>query len=332
MATTASRRPSAVTVTLAPIATGLAFALGRELPQGLHWQGIALQSPLVQAFLAGVLISFACRPPLARIAWSRAAAVGVAAALLLGIGPLPSWALAQLADALAIVALPYTLPRSAWPDLLGALLAAATLGLLLRPAGGTIGWASLVGRWRMRSPGTWLRWLGGLGLAAAALALAAGWLDTLLVAHSQPLLAPLLHPNPWLRLREVALGGGGAPSDGVAPLAAAGVTLAGALRAGALLLLLALRGVALVVPLVPLALVVRATPPQLALVFGIELFILGEFVPLMLQPPYPSTLWLIARTGLGLAQATALAAAAAIVLGEARPPATPPAADYDDTV
>jgi hypothetical protein len=332
MTATVSRHVSAVTAILAPIATGLAFALGRELPQGLRWQGLALQSPFVQAFLAGVLISFACRPPLARIDWSRSAGMGVAAALLLGIGPLPAWAIAQLADALGLVALPFTLPGSAWPDLLSALLAAASLGLLLRPAGGTIGAARLLARWRMRNPGSWVRRLGALGLAAAGLALAAGWLDTLLVARNPAFLAPLLHPNPWLRLQEAALDGSGAARDAAAPLAAAGATLAGDLRAGALLLLMALRGVVLVLPLVPLALAVRATLPQLGLVFAIELFVVGEFVPLMLQPPYPSLLWLIVRTGLGLAQAAALATAAAIVLGQTRPPTAPRSTDCDDTV
>jgi len=302
--------------TAAPLVVGLAHAAGRALGGAPGWGGLSLYSPFVQGFLAGVLVTFACRPILGRVAWTRPAAVGVAAALWVGLGPVPVWLTARLAALAGLAPHPLALPPTPWPDLLGALAGGAALALTVRGGGGFIGWANLRERWRRRGP-RWPAAVAALVLAALALLLAVGALDA---RGGWPgLVAPLVTPNPWLRL-QAAWQGVAVPGDnGAAPLAAAGEALA-LLRAGAFLLLEALRAAALVAPLVPVALVVRGSMTQLTLMFTILLFTLGDFVPLMLDQPYPSVEWLLWRTALGLLRAGMLGWLTARLLGEVSRP------------
>ena len=86
-----------------------------------------------------------------------------------------------------------------------------------------------------------------------------------------------------------------------------------------------LRGTLLFLPLVPIALVVRAKSAQMALVYSLLLFILGEFVPLMQDQPYFSTDWLILRTALGALRAAILGTAAALLIPRPVAPAQTPA-------
>ena len=66
--------------------------------------------------------------------------------------------------------------------------------------------------------------------------------------------------------------------------------------------LLWLREFVRVAPLLPVALTLRGRWVQLTVVHGLLLFVISDFAPLMVDQPYPSASWLLARTGLGLAR------------------------------
>ena len=89
-------------------------------------------------------------------------------------------------------------------------------------------------------------------------------------------------------------------------------------ESAALLVLHALRALALFLPLMPIALAVRGSWLQIAAVFSLLLFIVGDFAPLIMDQPYPSTRWLLARTALGAVEALLLGAAAARLIGRIR--------------
>ncbi|MCZ6558653.1 MAG: hypothetical protein O7E56_15235 [SAR324 cluster bacterium] len=296
---------------LAPLLTGLAYAAGRSLPAGGFMDDLYLPSPLTLAFFSGLLIAFACRPVLLRVPWSRGVAIAVAAAILLGGGPAAEWLLAWTIAAFGIGPFPYILPRSAWPELLGALTAAVTMGLLFRPGGGVIGPANLRARLTIRRPLDWMRRLTLLGVLAVALGLAIGWADTWFAAYGTPTFTPLVAPNLWLQVTGRGFEAGGFSRNAV-ETASLGVLL---VKGAALLLLYWLRALALFLPLLPVALVLRGHWRQVALVFVLLLFIVGDFAPLILDQPYPSTRWLLSRTALGLLRALVLGGAAAWLIG-----------------
>jgi hypothetical protein len=145
--------------------------------------------------------------------------------------------------------------------------------------------------------------LAAVAVLAVAFSLAAGWADARLETRTTLLYIPLMEPNPWLQLAGIWL-------RGHAPAGAGGALL--------LLGILWLRGLALLAPLLPIALAVRGSRRQLTLVFTILLFVLAEFAPLMVDQPYPSLQWLAARTGLGLLRALVLGLAMAVAFGLVR--------------
>ncbi len=283
----------------APLLVGLAYGLAQSaFPSGrldfFYWQ-----SPFFFAVLAGVAIAFGCRPVLSRIGWTRPAAAGVGIALLAGIGPLGDWAAAALVVQAGLGAFPLHLPASGWPLLTSALAAGGVMALLFRPGGGELGAAELWERLGFEPLALRLARLAALGLFAVTLSLAVAWWDARQEETATALYVPLVAANPWLRLEGLWLNEG----------------------AGAAALLLAirwLRALALLAPLVPIALVVRGSFLQLTLVFMLLLFVLGEFAPLMMDQPYPSLQWLFARTGLGLARALVLGAAVTLAVGVVR--------------
>ena len=300
----------------APLLVGAAYGLGKTLPAG--WGAVTLRwpSPFTVAFLSGVLIAFACRPVLSRVPWSRGMAMGMGLAFLVCLGGLPDWAVAALAEGMGIAAFPYDMPRAPGFDLVGIAAAAVAMGLLFRPRGGWIDAANLRARLRMRPLGAWAGRIALLAAGATLLSLLLGWADGLISASGTFRLAPLVSPNPWLKVL-AGLGSAGPAGNGAVPEPLPW-GIAGSLLLAAFYWL---RGVLLFLPLVAIALVVRAKQAQMALVFSLLLFILGEFVPLMQDQPYVSTDWLILRTAQGALRAAILGTAAALLITQPVPPA-----------
>ncbi|MCH7476587.1 MAG: hypothetical protein IIA14_00615 [SAR324 cluster bacterium] len=305
----------------APLLVGAAYGLGKTLPAG--WGAVAFNwpSPFTVAFLSGVLIAFACRPVLSRVPWSRGMAMGMGLAFLVCLGGLPDWAVAALAERMGIAAFPYDMPRPPGFDLIGIAAAALAMGLLFRLRGGWIDAANLRARLRMRPLGAWAGRIALLAAGATLLSLLFGWADGLISASGTFRLAPLVSPNPWFKLLG-ALGTAGSAGNGAVPEPLPW-GIAGSFLLAAFYWL---RGVLLFLPLVAIALVVRAKSAQMALVFSLLLFILGEFVPLMQDQPYFSTDWLILRTALGALRAAILGTAAALLITQraAPSPVQPP--------
>lgn len=301
---------------IAPLLIGLAYAAGRTLPDGWFPEDLYLGSPLTLAFFSGLLIAFACRPVLLRVPWSRGTAIFVGAAILLGAGPAADWTLARLISAFGVGPFPYILPPGAWPDLLSALAAAVVMGLIFRPRGGSIDLADLRARLNIRTAAGWLWRLALLGALAVLMWLAIGWADTLQVglghAGRKPAFTPLVAPNLWLQVTGQGFEAGSFSGNGAGPQSL-GLLLG---KGAALLALYWLRALALVAPLVPIALVLRGRWRQVALVFVLLLFIVGDFAPLILDQPYPSTRWLLTRTAVGLLRAVLLGSAAAWLIGQ----------------
>ena len=296
---------------LAPVLIGLGYALARNVVAGRAWTGLYAQSPFALAFFSGLLIAFALRPVILRVPWSRGVAMGVAAGVLLGMGTVPDWCLARLAAALGAAPFPHLLPPTILPELVALPVAAVLMGLLFRPPETRITPADLRARLGIRSPAAWLWRFTALAAGAVLLWLLIGWADGLTAGSrgiaSQPL-APL---NPWAQLTGQGMQVGDPTSNGAGqPIGA------GWVRGAGLLLLYWLRALAMLLPLLPIALVVRARWVQITLVFSLLLFIVGDFAPLMMEQPYPSTPWLLARTGLGALQAVLLGGAAAFLIGQ----------------
>lgn len=311
--------PSLLSTFLPPIATGIGYAAAKALGKGAGWGGFYWQSPVMFSFLAGLLIALGLRPILTRVPWQRGAAFGLVLVGMLAIGPAGDWCEARLLAWSGLLGYPYDLPASALPELLGALAAAGLLAWLYRPSGGTIGLANL--RIRLARL-TWVQWLvrlSLLGIAAVTVAGAAGSLDALL--SRQFALPPMDPANPWLRLW--TLGTATVSANG----AAGGVSAVshGAGGTGALMVVALgwLRGLALILPLVPIALVLRGTRTQIALVFTLVLFIIGEFAPLMENQPYPSASWLLVRVGFAVVGAAAIGTVTAWLIGQTPAPAEP---------
>lgn len=299
----------------APILVGAAYALARNLPGGWLFEDLYLQSPLALSFFSGLIISFACRPVLQRMPWTRGTAMGLGLAVLLGAGPVADWCLARLIALVGIGPFPYILPRSILPDLLAAVAAAAMMALLFRPQGGEIGLASLRARVRVRPPAYWLLRLSLLSSVAVALWLITGWLDWLAAAPGPRAFTPLVSPNLWTQITGRGFEAGGFAAGGIGEDGAAALVAKGA----ALLALHGLRALALFLPLVPIALVLRGSWVQITIVFVLLLFIVGDFAPLIMDQPYPSTRWLLGRTALGAVRALVLAGVAARLIGRPSP-------------
>jgi hypothetical protein len=286
-----------------PLTVGVAYGLVQALVPRLTLDFLYLQSPFMFTALAGVAIAFACRPVLLRIEWTRAMAMGLGVALVGGLGPLGDWIVSSLVQGAGLGAFPLSLPPSGLSLLLGALVAGVLMGRLFRPAGGTLDARELWARWRFHP---WAQRLGRLALlvlAAVALWIVAAMLDAHQEEATSALYVPLVEPNYWLRLQGLWMGRAGAA-------ALAGVA--------GLLGLLCLRAVLLVLPLLPIALAVRGSWAQLTVVFGMLLFVLAEFAPLMSDQPYPSLRWLLLRTGLGLGRAAVLGGLTAALFGVIR--------------
>lgn len=296
----------------APLLVGLAYALGRHIAGDWYWPEIHAQSPFVLAFFSGLLITFAFRPVLLRVPWSRPAAMAMGLGILLGAGPAADWCLQWLIAQGAGTRMPYMLAPTLWAELLGALAAAAAMGRLLRPPGGSVGFAELAGRLAIRTRRQWAARLGLLALAGVAVWLLFGWLDVLFADPARPLFVPLVSPNPWLQALGQGLEAG--RGNGAGPGAHAFAWGAAARVLG----LYGLRALALCLALVPIALVVRGRWVQVTLVFSLLLFIVGDFAPLMLDQPYPSTVWLLTRTALGALRAALLGGLAAALIGRVR--------------
>ena len=79
-----------------------------------------------------------------------------------------------------------------------------------------------------------------------------------------------------------------------------------------------LRGLALFLPLLPVALALRARWFQHTTVFALLFFIVGDFAPLLSEQPFTSLPGLLAVNGLAAARALLLGGAGALLIGELR--------------
>ena len=267
---------------LPPLLIGLGYAAAQAIGRGTGWEGLYWQSPFMFWFLSGLIMALAMRPVIARIPWRRDTAFGVAAAMLLGMGPVAEWCAALV-------------PPNVVPELLGLFMAAGLMGGLFRPRGGEIGWADLRVRLKRHTPAGWALRLGGLALAALGAGIVIGavavWsADALFVP-------PLLDINPWALLAEPN-------GDAAAPMQILAIGW--------------LRALALVAPLVPVALVLRGTRLQVTLVFALLLFVIGDFAPMIEDQPFPSPLWLTARVALDALKAGLIGWCAAHLIGQIR--------------
>jgi hypothetical protein len=212
---------------------------------------------------------------------------------------------------LGVLGFPYALARDARPDLLAAWVAAGLLAWMYRPRGGEITFANM--RLRVQRQGMW-RLAGRMAALAAVSALASMALGVADAWLAAPLPGqPLFPANPWLRAAlgsaEAARGEGG--------------SALGAGHLAALLALAWLRGAALALALVPIVLVLRGRRSQMAMVFTLLPFAVGDFAPLMESQPFPSQAWLMLRVGLSGMAALAVGAAAAWLIAQP-PPDEPP--------
>jgi hypothetical protein len=296
---------------LAPLMAGAAYAAAHNLPGEWLGSGAYLQSPLTLSFFSGLIIAFACRPVLLRIPWSRGVALILVLAILLGGGPAAGWCLAWLIDLLGLAPFPYILPRSILPNVLGALAIGGVMVVMFRPGGGDVDLASLRARLKQRTAGSWAMRLAAMAGLAVVLWLVAGWIEALWAGTHPRNFTPVITPNLWIQVTSGGFEPGGAT---MATVEAGGV--AAIARGVSLLGLYALRALTLFLPLVPISLVLRGKWLQITAVFVLLLFIVGDFAPLIMDQPYPSTRWLLLRTATGAIQALLLGGAAARLIGQ----------------
>jgi hypothetical protein len=297
-------RPTLLSALLPPMLSALGYAAAKTLAQGSASGGLYWQSPAMYSFFAGLLVALGLRPILTRVPWKRGTAFAFVLACYLAIGPLAAWAEALLLEAAGAMGFPYALRRDAKPELLAAWVGAGLLAWLYRPRGGDIGWRSLRARMLRRPPSVWGPRLALLGLAIAAISFASGLADATLARSGW--MQPLSPANPWLRL------------------SMAGLEQAGWLAVPVILAGSWLRGLALAIPLWAIALVTRGARTQLALVFGLVVFILGGFAPLIEDQPFPSQTWLSLRVALEAIEAIGIGLAAAWLIGPLSPQAGMP--------
>ncbi|MDH4246258.1 MAG: hypothetical protein OEW39_00395 [Deltaproteobacteria bacterium] len=287
-------RKSRMGPTWAPLVIGMGYAVASFLPRGLSPDQVYFQSPFMFTVFAGLTIAYACRPVMARIPWSRGAALTVIVFLLTGVGPLGDWLTAALLKRMDLVSFPLNLPHSPMGIILGALTGGALMTWLYRLEPGEITLAELMKRVRHGAGGVSVGRLALLTAVAAAIPFLTAWGDALWLEQGTGMYTGLVHPNAWLRLEGVLGREGG---------------LAGWVGGGVFLLALWFRGALLVLPLVPVALALRGRWYHLTVVHGLLIFVLAEFAPLMVDQPFPSGGWLIARTLLGLGRSFAIGAA-----------------------
>jgi len=300
---------SLLSAILPPFLAALGYAAAKEWGSGGGTSGLYWQSPAMFSFFAGLLVALGLRPVLTRVPWTRGTAFALTWLCLLAIGPASAWSEAALLERLGWLAFPYALRREPFPDLLAAWVAAGILAWLYRPRGGDIGWASLSKRLSRSVPAQWLSRLAFAGLAVSLVSLIQGLADGLLARSGW--MQPLDPVNPWLRLvMAIAEGGAGSPDWPAAP---------------GVLAVDWLRGTVSALPMLAIALVIRGSRPQMALVFGLIWFIVAEFAPLIEDQPFPSQTWLTLRAALDAAGAAAIGLAAAHILAPLTPDAGPPA-------
>ncbi|MDH5753497.1 MAG: hypothetical protein OEZ59_13895 [Deltaproteobacteria bacterium] len=286
-----------------PLLVALGYGLAFHLPQGASGLGLYWQSPLMFSILAGLVMALTCRPVLSRIPWSRGSALLVGALLLLGAGLPADWLAAWLLEAGRLASFPLNMRKDPSGALLGALVAAALMAWVYRPARGPVTLDDLWRRIRSGAMASRLARLAALGALAVVVQLLVAWADARWEEGGESIYIRLVHPNPWLRLEGILERGGDPGAD---PGGFSGALLFCAV--------LWLRGMLAVLPLLPVSLALKGRWSQLALVYASLLFVLGEFAPLMMDQPYPSGGWLIARTGLGLFRSAVLGGAMAALI------------------
>jgi len=283
----------------APLLVGLAIGLGRFLPEDPSFGFVYWQSPFLFTVLGGLAIAFACRPVLSRIPWRRSTAMGLGFFLLTVLGQPGDWVTGALMAALGLGGIPLNLPAAGWPLLTSAAAGGVAMGWFFRPAGkvGMMDWANL--RARISSAGAWRLLLKAAlaALVALVVVLLAGWGDARWEDGAVGVYLPLVEPNPWLKLEGISLREQAPWNVVLFPT------------------LLWLRWLLAVLALLPIALTLRGSWLQLTLVFGVLLFVIGDFAPLMLDQPYPSLAWLLERVALGIIRAFAIGWVCAGLLG-----------------
>ena len=218
-----------------------------------------------------------------------------------------------LLEGFRLASFPLNLPLSPASLISGVIAGTLLMAWLFATPNGRIDlrelWTRLVYPPLGKRVGAWLL-LGGVYVLVRLLA---GWVDTQLQVRFDTLQLGLIHPNPWLRMEGV-LGRTSLPAGGP------GVVL--------FVLVLWFRGLLLVAPLIPISRALRGHFGQLMMVHTLLIFTLAEFAPLMVDQPYPSGGWLVARTIVGLARAAIMGAAVAWAFGLA--PLAPAAVTESD--
>jgi hypothetical protein len=310
--------PSFTSAILPPFAAALGYAAAKSIGQGASWGGLYWQSPVTYSFFAGLLVAMGLRPVLARVPWQRSTAFALVLACFAAIGPLSDWWEAALLERLGALAFPYALSRDAMPDLLGAWAAAGLLAWFYRPHGGDIGWHSLRTRLLRRPPAQWLTRMALMGIAVSGVSLLSALAGGELARNVG--VPPLDAVNPWLRLTPA---GGEGIQNGVMLAAWAAAWTSSA----AVLAVDWLRGIAFALPMLALALAIRASKAQFALAFGMVVFIVGRLAPLIEDQPFPSQIWLSLRVAFAALESAAIGLAGAFLIGPLSPrQAAPPPA------
>lgn len=287
---------SPISTLVAPIGVGLVYAFARESSAEWGWPEIYWQGPFMFAFLGGILIGFAFRPLLSRVNWDRPTAFGAGLLLILGLGPWASQALALISQGLGATGFPVGASGEMRQEFFAALAAATLMALMYPPKKGNITLANLKERAAKKPLTQWLPVLSALSLAAVVVWLAFSGLDTFTHGFSQ---GRVFSPNSWNEITD---------------------TLKNNLLEGLVLMLFFwVRGLIMFSVLGLLPLVIKGPPNKTILMYALLIFVLKDFVPLMMNQPYPSVSWLTARTVMSLLEAAALGGLAARYLSRFTP-------------
>ena len=281
----ASNRYSLKDTVLAPLICGVLYAVGEFLPRGLRSQDFYWQSPFMFTALAGLLIAFACRPVLSRLQWMRRTAFGMGLLIVLSLGQAGDIASARIASLLGAAPYPLSLPYALLPTLGAALFISVGMTLLYCPKGGRVGPFALWGSVTAHDPQRLMLRLAVVSAFYVVIQLGVGWLDLKMVWSWGVYETGIIQPNAWAQF--------------TAPTHAAGPPI--------FFMLLWLRGFVRLLPLMLIGVTLRGQPMQIALVFGMLWFVLGSFVPLVVDQPYPSPVWLIGVVAWDVAEAGVMA-------------------------
>ena len=293
----------------APLVVGLGYGAVRAMYIGRSLT-IDPQGPFMTSLFAGVLLTLALRPVLSRLPWSREAALALALSILAGVGLLGEWCAAWIAAQIGAAPFPMGFPGQVGDELLGVIVAGFIMAMLFRPQSGTLDFGALRLRLAIHTPRDWLNRLVVLIWGVMLVWLVLGWAESALGTAGLLPDGSLSARNFWLELT------GQVPAHS---MNGNGESESGTGSALLLLLVYMLRAAVLVIPLVPIALAVRGESWQLLMLFGLLLFIVGEFVPLMHDQPFSSTPWLLARTALGAIRAGLLAGLVVATVGLVKP-------------